>query len=945
MKLFNPLMIAGLVGGNVGLLIAIAAVAVIVIGILLFAKCTVTYIDPENDEEISTEKFAWLSKVAIPDAKKENKRFLGWSLNARGTAPIGKERLRLRKSVVLYAVWDENYGTLCEFDANAVLEFVYVNAKGEEIKTESHPVKVVLPETDAKIIGWAFDENGKPVFDSNPETNTVLSVKLYPVYEESAEEPVVEEVAEEVAEEVIEEAVAEETEEAAPEVVEETVEEIEAEEPVEEPVAEEIIEEPVVEEIVEEPVAEEVQEEVAPTIIPSYIDSFGNQIDIKYSRSIKANVIQADDTVKSYYSAIKNHILSYKGVKSRFSWKFDSFNKGRDQLFKLKIRGKTICLYCALNPYEFDKTKYHHEAIDAKIFEAVPMLVKIKSGLGLKKAKELVDIEMAKLGIELDPKFKEVDYVSEYPYEETDALVQKKLIKVLVSDVNTVVAAQPKAVEDDEIEEVVEPVIEETVEEPVVEEPVVEEIVEEVIEEPVVEEVVEEAIEEEEEEIVPVIVPSYIDSFGNKIDIKYSRSIKAKVIQTDDTVKEYYSAIKNHILSYKGVKSRFSWKFDSFNKGREQLFKLKIRGKTLCLYCALNPYDFDKTRYHHEAVDAKIFEAVPMLVKIKSGLGLKKAKELVDIEMAKFGIELDPKFKEVDYVSEYPYEETDALVQKKLIKVLAADADVVVAAQPKVVEEDEIEEVLEPVIEEIVEEPVVEEVAEEVVEEVIEEPVVEEIVEEAVEEAVEEPVIEEIVEETEEEAPISEEVFQEDAPTEEPTEDVIEETETVEEANDEPVQEVEEVTEEVIEEPIAEEVVEEVVEEPVIEEVHEPAKTVEEIQYVESISAEEVDDLVVDEVVESLVEEDVEPISKTDTKKAIINIDTLSKEFNDGDVVDLATLKAKKLIDKNAKTVKVLSRGSIDKKLTVRAGEFSKTALKMIVLTGGTAVHVTYKVK
>jgi large subunit ribosomal protein L15 len=94
-----------------------------------------------------------------------------------------------------------------------------------------------------------------------------------------------------------------------------------------------------------------------------------------------------------------------------------------------------------------------------------------------------------------------------------------------------------------------------------------------------------------------------------------------------------------------------------------------------------------------------------------------------------------------------------------------------------------------------------------------------------------------------------------------------------------------------------------------------------------------------------LVEEEVEYISATDTKKAIVNIDVLAKEFNDGDVVDLTSLKAKKLIDKKSKTVKILARGAIDKKLTVRAGEFSNTALKMIILTGGTAVHVTYKVK
>ena len=439
-------------------------------------------------------------------------------------------------------------------------------------------------------------------------------------------------------------------------------------------------------------------------------------------------------------------------------------------------------------------------------------------------------------------------------------------------------------------EEVVEEAVEEPVEEPVVEEEVVEEVVEEPVEEPVAEEeVVEEAVEEpvvEEEPaaeevavddtpvvepvvVEPIIVPTYVDGHGNALDIKYSRSITANIIQAEDNVKDYYSELKNHILSYKGVKSRFSWKFDSYNKGRDQLFKIKLRGKTICLYCALNPEEFEKSKYHHEAITAKIFADVPMLVKVKSNLGLKKAKELVDIVMAKFEIPANPKAKTVDYVNEYPYEETDALVQKGLVKILKANANDVKKAAPIVEKE-------EPVIEEpVVEEPVIEEP-------VIEEPVVEEPV-------VEEPVVEEPV----------------------------------------------------VEEPAVEEPV---VEEPVVEEAA-PATTVEEMPIVESVSADEVDSLVVDEVVDSLVEEDVEYITKDDNKKAIVNVDTLSAEYEAGEVVDLASLKAKGLIHKRSKAVKVLARGTIDKALTVKAAEFSETALKMIVLTGGKAVKTVSKVK
>ena len=154
--------------------------------------------------------------------------------------------------------------------------------------------------------------------------------------------------------------------------------------------------------------------------------------DIKFSHSITSKIIQSDETVKSYYSDLKNHILSYSDVKSRLSWKFDTYYKGRKILFKIKIRGKTICLYCCLNPEEFDKSQYNQEAINAVLVEDVPMLVKIKNSVSLKKAKELIDIEMTKFKIKKLSNFKAINYVSKYPYEDTDTLINRGLIKVLI---------------------------------------------------------------------------------------------------------------------------------------------------------------------------------------------------------------------------------------------------------------------------------------------------------------------------------------------------------------------------------------------------------------------------------------------------------------------------------------------------------------------------------
>ena len=173
--------------------------------------------------------------------------------------------------------------------------------------------------------------------------------------------------------------------------------------------------------------------EDGPTAI-AYVGEGGNLINIRCSRSFIANLIQSGSAVKENYSELKNYILSFKGVKDRASWRVESYKKGRIQLFKIKIRGKTICLYCALNPDEFDESRYYHERTDAKVYENVPMLVRIRSDRGLKRAKELVDAVMNRFEIAPNPKAKPVDYREAYPYETTRDLVAKGMIKLMNED-------------------------------------------------------------------------------------------------------------------------------------------------------------------------------------------------------------------------------------------------------------------------------------------------------------------------------------------------------------------------------------------------------------------------------------------------------------------------------------------------------------------------------
>ena len=153
------------------------------------------------------------------------------------------------------------------------------------------------------------------------------------------------------------------------------------------------------------------------------------------------------------------------------------------------------------------------------------------------------------------------------------------------------------------------------------------------------------------------------------------------------------------------------------------------------------------------------------------------------------------------------------------------------------------------------------------------------------------------------------------------------------------------VEEPAVEEPVAEPEIEEPVEEPEIEEpvaevIEEPAPEVEPEPEVVPVfaDAETADELMSDEEAALSVELIDETPGKTRSGKVhAINLDTICDHFNDGDVVTLDALKQMRLAPQNAGRLKVLARGTMNKKLTIESDSFSLQAVKMITLAGGHA--------
>ena len=477
---------------------------------------------------------------------------------------------------------------------------------------------------------------------------------------------------------------------------------------------------------VEQPVPEPVNEDEDEVI--TLADEKGNIFQIRFVKSFTAKLIQSPDETKKYYEELKNYVLSYKKTTSRISWNYDSINSGRDQVLKFSIRGKTLCVYYPLNADDYAESKYKVEKVESKKFEEVPCLYRIKNDRRRDYAKDLIDTVMANLGLEKGEQQHEV--YSNLPYEPNKPLIARGLIKELKVQVNK--QSEPQ--------------------------------------------VLETKTNADGDEVVITK-----DASGNIFEIRYIKSFTAKLSQSDDEVKDYYSELKNYALSYKKANSRVSWHYDSINVGRNQVLKFAIRGKTLCLYYALDADNYTDTKYKVEKVDSKKYEDVPCLYRIKNDRRRDYAKDLIDTVMANVGASKGEEQSE-DY--RIPYEETKVLLGKGLIKEVKTKVNK------------------------------------------------------------------------------SEEVVQ------------------------------------------------------------------------ESISVTEVDQKMSDEVAEAKIIEDTTS-KKHEGKKGIINIDTIGDNFSNGDVVDIEALWKKKLIPSNVGYVKVLARGSLNKRLTVDLQDYSIQAVKMILLSGG----------
>ena len=163
------------------------------------------------------------------------------------------------------------------------------------------------------------------------------------------------------------------------------------------------------------------------------------------------------------------------------------------------------------------------------------------------------------------------------------------------------------------------------------------------------------------------VVIAETDATGNVVYSTYKKSFTARMIQAPLDVQERYETLKNALLSYKKVNGRISWSYESFKSGRTQLAKFAIRGKTLCLFLAIDPATLTDSKYNITDVgSAKKYETVPCRLRLTSKRSVKWGLELIEMLATREGLVKNPKFEPQKYLA--AHQTTDDLIAQGLIK-------------------------------------------------------------------------------------------------------------------------------------------------------------------------------------------------------------------------------------------------------------------------------------
>lgn len=182
-----------------------------------------------------------------------------------------------------------------------------------------------------------------------------------------------------------------------------------------------------------------------------------------------------------------------------------------------------------------------------------------------------------------------------------------------------------------------------------------------------------EPVAEEEPAPAPVAEPApapvvEVKPEEPKPEVKYERlTFTERLLQSEQDVHDLYNELKNEILSW-GVKSRISANGDTFRLHKKMYVRITVAGKSLKLYFALNPADYANTTLPiQDASNKEMYQEIPLVFKVKSGLSLRRCKDLIQDVMEKDGLE-QGEIGKVNWIKELKAEQAEGKKKEKASK-------------------------------------------------------------------------------------------------------------------------------------------------------------------------------------------------------------------------------------------------------------------------------------
>ncbi len=107
-------------------------------------------------------------------------------------------------------------------------------------------------------------------------------------------------------------------------------------------------------------------------------------------------------------------------------------------------------------------------------------------------------------------------------------------------------------------------------------------------------------------------------------------NFRMRLKQSSDKNREWYASVKNLFCSQKGVTYRVYKRVEKIRYQGQVIAVIGIAKRSIKLWLALKPYEYDARRYHHKDVsDKPRFVDVPMYVRVSSDRALTRAQELI----------------------------------------------------------------------------------------------------------------------------------------------------------------------------------------------------------------------------------------------------------------------------------------------------------------------------